>query len=241
MRGAGGAHALLQLCGKAILGCSGVHALLCAKGESTCGHNDIRDELHSMASTVHASAETEPEGLIPSHPLLRPADILTGAFHNGRLAAVDVGGICPSAAGAGQDCVVTMDTRKRERMRPHQQELESGGIEYHPFAISCWGRLHPAASQMLHCLAKRKARREGLACERAIFARLLARVTAAVWTRAARMVLQCRGKEDEGESEEVVGDDMTMVRAGSPGTADLPALEAAPAAAHAGAPGAATG
>ena len=207
-------------CGKAVVGCAGGHALLCAKGESTRGHNDIRDELHCMACTVHAGAETEAQGLIPSRPLLRPADILTGAFHNGRLAAVDVGVICPTATGAGADCVVTMDTRKRERMRPYQPELEAGGIEYHPFAISCWGRLHPAASSMLHSLAKRKARREGLACEWAIFERLLARITSAVWTRAARMALQCRGDEDAPDP--FVCDEATAVRAGCPSTADLP-------------------
>ena len=49
--------------------------------------------------------DVEPMGLVPSRPTLRPADVLSGAFHNGRLAAVDVGVISPSAAGAGADCV----------------------------------------------------------------------------------------------------------------------------------------
>ena len=99
-------------CGVAVIGSNGEHGLLCAKGESVRGHNHVRDELHSMARAVDSSAETEPEGLIPSHPRLRPADVLTGAFHLGRLAAVDVGVICPSAVGAGLDCVATMEQRK---------------------------------------------------------------------------------------------------------------------------------
>ena len=53
-----------------------------------------------MASPIRSAAETEPLGLIPSRPTLRPADVLTGAFHYGRLAAVDIGIIC-SAAAAG--------------------------------------------------------------------------------------------------------------------------------------------
>ena len=114
-----------------------MHALCCAPGESVRGHNAVRDELHRMAPPVHAAAELEPQGLIPSQPSLRPADVLTSAFHNGRLAAVDVGIICPATAGAGLDCVVTMDERKRARLEPYRQDLERTAIEYHPFAISC--------------------------------------------------------------------------------------------------------
>ena len=126
-------------CGVAMLGTSGEHGLLCAKGESTRGHNCVRDELFHMARSVDTCAETEPEGLLASHPRHRPADVLTSAFH-GRLAAVDVGVICPSAAGSGSDCVATMEQRKRDRLAPFRQEMEAEGVEYHPFAVSCWGR-----------------------------------------------------------------------------------------------------
>ena len=110
-------------CGVATLQCSGEHALHCAAGESTRGHNDVRDTLHAVAKTTDSQAELEPEGLITSHPRLRPADVLTGAFHQGRLAAVDVGVICPTAAGAGLDCVVTMHDRKLAAMAVHQAAL----------------------------------------------------------------------------------------------------------------------
>ena len=220
-------------CGKQVVGCNGTHSLLCAKGESTRGHNAIRDELHSMALQVDASAETEPEGLIPSHPRLRPADVLTGAFHNGRLAAVDVGVISPAASGAGADCVVTMDQRKRERMEPFREELEASGVECHPFAVSCWGRLHPGAEQMLQNLAKRKARRQGLLCQREVVQRLRARITTEVMRRAARMVLSClpRAVPDELEAQaasNTAPSHDAEARAGDPGTTALPPFHTAP-------------
>ena len=151
--------AVCSNCGCSAVTSNGTHALLCARGESTKGHNAIRDELHNMASTIDPSSEIEPPGLIGSAPLLRPADLLSGAFTQGRLAAVDVGIICPSAAGSGADCVVTMEARKLARMDPYKDELAAAAIDYRPFAISCWGRLHPNARQMLISLAKRIARR----------------------------------------------------------------------------------
>ena len=218
-------------CGTAVIGCNGMHALLCARGESTRGHNAVRDELHSMAASVDRSAETEPLGLIASHPQLRPADILTGAFHNGRLAAVDVGVICPAASGAGLDCVTTMHDRKYERMRPFADELEAGAIVYRPFAISCWGRLHPHATQMLQTLAKRMARRDGTASQRSIFSRLQARITTEIMRRAARMLLRCLPRADYLEGPEAVGEEGAEQlstdadwRAGHPCSIDLPAV-----------------
>ena len=63
----------------------------------------VISENHSMGLGIHGVAESEPSGLMPSRPTLRPADVLTSAFHNGRLAAIDVGVICLVAAGAGPD------------------------------------------------------------------------------------------------------------------------------------------
>ena len=216
-------------CGVATLSCNADHALLCAKGESTRGHNALRDELHRMAASIDTTAETEPEGLIASHPRLRPADVLTGAFHNGRLAAVDVGIISPSAVGAGNDCVVNMARRKAERMQPHADELEAIGVQYQPFAVSCWGRLHPEAMQMLLRLAKRMARREGATTHHAVLRQLVARLTVVVMRRAARMVLRCSPLASIAEDEvgPVVEPPLTHhaeLRAGHPGICILPPL-----------------
>ncbi len=218
-------------CGEATIGRNGTHGLLCCKGESTRGHNAIRDELHSIATPIDRNAETEPEGLIASQPRLRPADVLTGAFHNGRLAAVDVGVISPSAAGAGHDCVVTMHERKCARMERYKRELEASGAEYHPFAVSCWGRLHPSASAMLLSAAKRIARRQGTNSERVTLRRFRARVAALVWRRAARMALRCLPRPSDDEDDDAHAaeqlDPHSSARAGSPASADLPALHGA--------------
>ena len=189
------------------------------------GHNAIRDELHRMASPVHAGAELEPLALIPSQPALRQADVLTSACHNGRFMAIDVGVICPAAAGAGADCVVTMDQRKRARMIPYAAELNQSAIEYQPFALSCWGRLHPSADKMIKSLARYKARREGLSSENSIYRQLVARITSCVWRRAARMALRCRpcASGDEAPGELSI-DAACVVRAGDPASADLPPL-----------------
>lgn len=220
-------------CGVAVLGSNGEHALLCARGESTRGHNCVRDELHSMARSVDSSAETEPEGLIPSHPRHRPADVLTGAFHNGRLAAVDVGIICPSASGAGLDCVVSMEERKRGRMAPFREEMEAHGVTYHPFVISCWGRLHPAAEQMLLTVSQRVARRDGSTNQRAVLTRLRSRITTEVMRRAAKMVLCCMPPcSPEGDAalprDEAPPSLESSLRSGHPGACQLPPLYPAP-------------
>ena len=46
--------------------------------------------FHAIAKTTDFQAELEPEGLIASHPRLRPANVLTGAFHQGHLAWCDL-------------------------------------------------------------------------------------------------------------------------------------------------------
>ena len=139
--------------------------------------------------------------------------------------AIDVGVICPAAAGAGADCVVTMDQRKRARMIPYTAELSQSAVEYQPFALSCWGRFHPTATKMIRSLARYKARREGLSGDNVIYRQLVARITTCVWRRAARMALRCRpcASGDDATPEPSV-DAASVVRAGDPGSVDLPPL-----------------
>ena len=66
------------------------HALRCAAGPSTQGHNRVRDTLLGLASLSDGAAATEVVGLIGSNPTLRPADVLTSAAC-GRLCALGVG------------------------------------------------------------------------------------------------------------------------------------------------------
>ena len=111
------------------------------------------------------------------------------------------------------------------RILPFVAELRQSAVEYHPFAISCWGRLHPQASAMVRALAKFKARREGSTCDLTIYRQLIARLTTLVWRRAARMALRCRPRaaDDERPCGPLV-DDACVIRAGDSGRAELPAF-----------------
>ena len=129
--------------------------------------------------------------LIPSHPTLRPADILTSAALPGRLAALDVGVASPDAAGAGVDCTVSMCIRKRTVYAPYLPELHNEGIEYAPMVWSAYGRPHPDASRVLLTLARMTARRRGEASYRGLARRWSAKIAAAIWRRGANMVLAC--------------------------------------------------
>ena len=82
---------------------------------------------------------------------------------------------------------------------------------------------------MLRNLAKQMARRQGRPNEQPIYNRLVAKVTAVVWRRAAKMVNACLPKEvwgnNEDEDETRAISEMHLARAGSPNTSELPAYE----------------
>ena len=69
-----------------------VHPQTCAQAESTRGHYRVCSRVHMVAALGDPETVSEPLGLIPSRPSLRPADILTSAA-TGSLAALDVGGL----------------------------------------------------------------------------------------------------------------------------------------------------
>jgi len=222
--GGGGLSELVPCagCGNALLGPSGFHALLCARGPSTRGHNAVRDVLFQVASSLDSASELEPVGLIPSHPGLRPADLLTGVSgFSARLAALDVGVCCPAAAGAGADCTESMRQRKVGRMAPYGSELENGGIEYKPLTFSCFGRPHPDSRRVMQTFSRRLARRKGTEAhleER----ELAARIGVEIWRRAARMLRQCL-PESTAEVDETGQDPLhatVLQRVGPPGTVE---------------------
>ena len=188
-------------------------------GPSTRGHNAVRDAFFKVAHSLDPASELEPVGLISSRPLLRPADLLTGASgFSARLAAVDVGISSPFAAGAGSDCAESMRRRKLDRMAPYAVELEGVGVEYRPITFSCFGRPHPDAKQLAQAFGRRLARRKGSEAhmeER----RLAACVGVEIWRRAARMVRQCLPgtAEDEAEASQRPLDPEVLRRVGPPG------------------------
>ena len=159
-------------------------------GESTTGHNAVRDIVFSNALNADASAEREPEHLIPSRPRDRPADVLTAAVP-GCVAALDIGVASPAAAAAGEDAAEAMWRRKVDEREDVRPELEQAGIRYRPFVFTAYGRPHSAATEAIRHIARLAARRRGWAAKAGerqfrsaiatALARRLARMSLATW------------------------------------------------------------
>jgi hypothetical protein len=186
---------LCASCGTRVLDRHGYHALCCARGESTKGHNKVRDTLHAGFAASDPGAAIEVQGLIASQPDLRPADILTTAAREHGTTAVDVGICAPHASGAGEDCVETMRSHKLENYASVLSELEAQNIQYVPATISCYGRRHPSVTQILIQAAREAARRKGLGSHNGFLRRWYRLIAADVWRRAARMIAACAPKE----------------------------------------------
>ena len=149
-----------------------LHSLRCAPGESTRGHTGVCHVVHGLASLAESASSSEPRGLVPSRPALRPADVLTSAAFS-VLAALDVCITSPDGEGAGADACVSAAARKREHYSAVLEELEDEGVTYKPLVWTCWGRPSPDAQAALRALASVAARRLGLADPRALEMRAL--------------------------------------------------------------------
>ena len=95
-------------------------------------------------------------------------------------------------AAAGDDCAESMFLRKVEERAAIQGILDAQNITYWPIVWSSFGRMHAAAAGVLACIAKRIARRHGLADYRAIFAKIMQAIGVELARRSARMSLACR-------------------------------------------------
>eukprot|EP00972_Heterocapsa_arctica_P082080 12096602-Heterocapsa_arctica.AAC.1 len=84
------AERICGACGNRILDKCCYHATTCAQAESTRGHYLARDALARPFAQADATTECETEGLVPSCPNLRPADIFTQAAHSTLQTAVDI-------------------------------------------------------------------------------------------------------------------------------------------------------
>ena len=67
-----------RLCNRP-LDVNGTHAICCAPGEGTRGHNEIRDVVFHVTKMAATTAEREVFGLLDTAPRLRPTGILTSA------------------------------------------------------------------------------------------------------------------------------------------------------------------
>jgi hypothetical protein len=178
-------------CGVARLDASGAHASTCSLCEATRGHNAVRNLLFDVSSAIDPSTEREPEGLVPSCPTLRPADVLSPAARPGCMAALDIGVTSPMAASAGEDAAESMYKRKLAEREQIQEELQQQGISYIPVVWTAFGRAHEEAAAVVRCLARRWARRRGHASANALVRRIVASIGVCLARRAARMSLAC--------------------------------------------------
>ena len=167
------------------------HALRCAPGPATQGHNRVRDTLLGLASLSDGAAATEVIGLVSSAPSLRPADVLTTAAF-GRLTALDVGIANPAARTAGDDACSSMVRRKEEDCAAFLDELAEDGVVYTPVVWTCWGRPHADASAAVRSMAHAAARRQGSVRAEDLERRARCALGVQLWKRAARMVAACR-------------------------------------------------
>ena len=170
---------------------TGAHCLTCATGPATRGHHMVAREVHGLAAITDPAAEREAIGLIPSHPTLRPADILTTATVSGRSTAFDVSITSPDCGTAGDDCCQSMYEHKQAKYAPHLNELERNGIDYIPIVWSAYGRPHEAAVAAIRTMARRTARRRGHQDATTIENRTMHNIAVEIWRRNAAMVRSC--------------------------------------------------
>ena len=163
--------------------------------------------MHELVTLADPSAEREVEGLIPSRPYRRPADVPTSAALPGSLAALDIGVKAPDAVGAGEDCVETMRRDKVAEYEADRPELEEQGIYYRPLTFSAYGRPHPEVSAIMTTIAQRAARRRGIANHEEILRRAQVKVGVQIARRAARMVLACLPRRSASEAALLFGAD----------------------------------
>ena len=115
-------------CGEQALDTQCYHAMCCAQGDSTRGHNLVRDVMAEAFALADPTTDKEVSGLIPSRPDLRPADILTQAAHTTLAVAVDVSVRCPIAAGAGDDCAEKGNADKLDHYHAFLEEMSHQGL-----------------------------------------------------------------------------------------------------------------
>ena len=192
-------------CEKVCLSGQCSHALACGSAGESEGHNRIRDVVHGLASIADPTTCLEPTGLVPSRRGARPADVLThAASPDGGCECLDVGVTSPFACSAGGgDCVNAMLREKRRRLGDQgHAELRAQGLTYEPFVISCYGRLEAGADERVTRMARRAARRRGIARSAVLERRFRQRLAVEVWRRTVAVLRRClAGREAEVDAD----------------------------------------
>ena len=185
-------------CGRHVLDLQGKHAFCCMGSATTTGHNRVRDTIAMGLAMADAGTVTEPLGLVPSAPDLRPVDILTRASTVDGFLACDVGIASPEASGAGLDCVETMRVRKLEHYGERVlAELEEQNVRYTPLILGCYAGRSSVLTSLLRAAAQQAARTRNGSSAESLVRRWELAVAVEVWLRTATMVRRCLPRPGE--------------------------------------------
>ena len=152
-----------------------------------------------MQACVLAAGSAEPEvvGFIARAPGLHPTALSPTALTMNCDTALDIGIASPDAAGAGADCTEPMRRRKLTKYGRFLQELLETNVVYRPLIWSRYGREHADTTAAITAIARRAARRQGLADHRRLLGRFRAAVGVALARCSARMVHACSRRPPE--------------------------------------------
>lgn len=168
------------------------HALLCARGERTLGHNRVRDLLATYCKMVDGRTRVEVAvgpaaggAIDASDEGLRPADVLTSAAPLGGcgVAALDVGITAPFTERAlrdpGHDVLASYAARKRDT---YGRVCGAAGWHYYPLIISAFGRRDDTFEAVV--------RRICLAAQRRVNGGDPDRMAAGFWRRTGTIIME---------------------------------------------------
>lgn len=183
------------------------HALSCAKGERTTGHNEVRDEWARLAEMADGRGNVKIEQLVPTDDPdiegLRPADVLLSAAPLGGcgMCALDPGITSPyTAAAIASDTHVAIDSYYRRKLRTNLEPCKAAGWEYRACVMSAFGRRHDVADTTARLLARAAVRRNAAAGGSAtwVLAGFWRRVGTLLARRNAAMIARCRPEGQSG-------------------------------------------
>jgi len=175
----------------------GPHALCCARGQATVGHNRVRDHVADLAkiSDSNTSIEESSAAAIGSDARVRPADILTSATPLGRAgsAALDIGICCPHTRVSVRrgGAVDVLDEYHLAKVSKYHAVAAGAGWGYYPMTMTCYGRPHHTTIAIVHKLAMAAARRFGVEDSAKIEENWWRNCSTLLAERAARMVMKC--------------------------------------------------
>jgi hypothetical protein len=179
----------------------GRHALLCAKGKRTIGHNMLRNHVASLAHISDPCTRTEVswaspipvDGAIVGRQ--RPADILTTAAFIGGVgpAALDVGITTPFTAEASRaPHIDTLEAYRTKKLQQRDAGCKAVGWRYEPLIFSALGRAHDRTASIIHKLCHAASRAFGCVDPRRAEAAWWRNATTLLMERNARMIERCR-------------------------------------------------